>query len=87
MDNKIPERRKDDECRISILEIMHSNFMTDFKDHCTREEIESKERREILEEVRDKQVKMTGFLAGITFAITVFTSISGFFLNKFFSGH
>jgi hypothetical protein len=74
-----------EECRIAKLEANHDTFTTEFKEYCRRAEIDSKERLELLLEVRDKQVKMAGFIAGITFAITAIASLGGVLINKFFS--
>jgi hypothetical protein len=72
----------DESCRIAKLEAFRDSFIDEFREHCRREETESKERREILEEVRDKQMKMTGFLSGAAFVITALASIVGVVINK-----
>ena len=73
-----------DECRIAKLEANHESFMLEFREHCRREEIDAKERLTILLEVRDKQIKMTGFWAGASFVITALAGAGMFIVNRYF---
>lgn len=60
----------DEICRISKLEVCVEIERENFKIHCDRYEIHQKEMMNILQEVRDKQSKMSGFWAGAAFVIS-----------------
>lgn len=76
--------------RMSRVELHLDSIKENFKEHCDREET-YRERAEdsqskimeLLQEVRDKQAKMSGFWAGTVFAISAIATG----LTVFFSKH
>ena len=70
----------DENCRIAKLEVCVDSIKDNFRVHCEESKQQQKEMMEILQDVRDKQAKMSGFWAGAAFVVSaVATGLTIFF--------
>lgn len=72
----------DENCRIARLEADMLTMKEHYHDHCKAEKEQFERIMDILQEVRDKQVKMIGFWSGVTFVVTALASVGAAVFNK-----
>lgn len=75
------------DCRVARLEAHMATAQENHKDHLMREDVKQEQIMSLLQEVRDKQAKMSGFWAGAVFVVgAVAAGISLLFNKSVFSG-
>ncbi len=84
-DRRNGDRRKSDEGRICRIEARLDFLIEDFNNYRKIEELEANIRKSLLEEIHNKQLKTSGFFAGLAFSVTILASVIGFIINKFFT--
>jgi uncharacterized protein YukE len=72
----------DESCRIAKLEACIESVKDNFREHCDRTETQQKEMMSILQDVRDKQAKMSGFWAGAAFVVSAAATGLTIFFGK-----
>lgn len=70
------------DCRLAKLEATIEHMEVNFNTHCEKEYFQQSEMMKILQELRDKQQKMSGFWAGIVFVISAIASGLTIFFSR-----
>ena len=76
--------RYEDKERITVLEVHVGELRSDLSEHRNIEELYMREHTQILNEIRQEQAKMKGFVGGVVFVCSAVFAALGIAINKLF---